>query len=406
MVATGPRFSPVAPIRNVWQLGGTTAIYVVTVQQGAVVRMPSHVAQSWFERNPKKTLIFVVVLCAALLDMIAGYLLIPTDYNRYRRPHDYYHHTLQANADDVAEWGGVEYSFITNSLGFRDAQNRQVELSSRARRVVLIGDSFIEGKGVTYDKTVAGFMSQALEDSGVEILNAGVDSYSPRLYYLKIKHLLERVKLRFDELIVFIDISDIQNDIVYDFFTPREESRIRQLVYSLSKFFERNSYFFFSVHFYLEERSGSGNLFYGERLNTEGVDPAIVEMTKVREPLAGWTYDQELFELYGYEGLELAKKNMDQLIQLCERYSIPVSIVVYPWPVQIFQRDFTSMQVVAWREFSSERGLPFVNLFPDFINTVPAEDIYRKYFITNDVHWNELGNKLVSDRVVEELFDD
>ena len=48
-----------------------------------------------------------------------------------------------------------------------------------------------------------------LEDDGVEVFNAGVVSYQPAIYWRKIRHLLQTVKFRFDEAVVFIDISDI-----------------------------------------------------------------------------------------------------------------------------------------------------------------------------------------------------
>ena len=46
-------------------------------------------------------------------------------------------------------------------------------------------------------------------------MNAGVASQSPIIYFKKIKHLIEVKKVEFDELIVFLDISDIPDEYYY-----------------------------------------------------------------------------------------------------------------------------------------------------------------------------------------------
>ena len=73
---------------------------------------------------------------------------------------------------------------VTNSLAMRDSENRQISLESQSKRVLLIGDSMIEGLGVDYDDSVAGNLQKIWQATGVEVLNAGVVSYSPHLYSL------------------------------------------------------------------------------------------------------------------------------------------------------------------------------------------------------------------------------
>ncbi len=164
----------------------------------------------WFEDNPKKT-IFLVVLVAFLVgDLLCGVVLI-SEPEGVR--HAFYHHTLKTYFQGNPQWGGESYALYTNSLGFRDGETREVALSGNRHRIVIIGDSFVEGIGCPYQETFAGIADRKL-DGTVEILNAGVVSYSPKLFYLKIKYLIDEIGLRFDELFVFIDISDIQDEIV------------------------------------------------------------------------------------------------------------------------------------------------------------------------------------------------
>ena len=178
---------------------------------------PDHATPSTiFERHPRKTLILVVLFSVLALDLAAGYLLLPKNYNDFREPHPYYHHGLLANREARSKWGsGEEYTVFTNSLGLMDEAVREVSLSTDKHRIVFIGDSYTEGIGVPFEKTFVGRLSQKVDRDRVEILNAGVSSYCAKLYYLKTKYLVEEVGLKFDELYVFIDISDIQDEILY-----------------------------------------------------------------------------------------------------------------------------------------------------------------------------------------------
>jgi hypothetical protein len=65
-----------------------------------------------------------------------------------------YDHGLAANFDGYDVWGEVRYRLITDSLGFKDASVREVALKSASRRILLIGDSFTEGIGVSIEDSM------------------------------------------------------------------------------------------------------------------------------------------------------------------------------------------------------------------------------------------------------------
>src|SRR5262245_17028287 len=130
-----------------------------------------------------------------------------------RYPHPAFHHALVPNFDGYDLWGDARYRFLTNSLGFRDVRVRDVPLASSTRRILLIGDSFTEGTGVAFEDSFAGRLAAAGAQRAdkIEFLDAGVISYSPTLYYRKVKYLIER-GLRFDEVVVFSDVSDVYDE--------------------------------------------------------------------------------------------------------------------------------------------------------------------------------------------------
>ncbi len=109
-----------------------------------------------------------------------------------------------------------------------------------------------------------------------------------------------------------------------------------------------------------------------------------------------WTLDYK----YAEPGMALATANMNALATLCATRGIRLTIVVYPWPANIFERELSHPQVGHWREFAAARGLRFVDLFPAFIRD--GEDpraTLARYFIAGDMHWNAAGHELVARHV-------
>ena len=57
-----------------------------------------------------------------------------------------------------------------------------------------------------------GIIDKELKNENIEVLNAGVGSYHPSIYFDKISYLINNINLEFDELVVFIDISDAYDE--------------------------------------------------------------------------------------------------------------------------------------------------------------------------------------------------
>ena len=185
--------------------------------------------QSVFEENPKKTIAIIIVIIFLLADIfVANIYRLYFGYNlhdsklyeqqqmehSYRIKSDIYHHDLEKNIENhAAAWGGIEYKITTDSLGFKTQIPGNTAIVTDKYRIVFIGDSFTEGVGLMYERTFVGQIANELSDRNIDVLNAAVMSYSPINYYNKIKHLLLEVGLKFDELVVFIDISDVLGEV-------------------------------------------------------------------------------------------------------------------------------------------------------------------------------------------------
>lgn len=367
--------------------------------------------KNWFEANPKKTITTIIIIGFIIVDFslaaalkIVGlfepsYVTSSTREAHYRKPHPVYHHDLKKNINNyTAEWGNQDYRVDTNSLGFKDSRNRTIALSPATgeKRILLIGDSFTEGVGIPFDETFAGLLKKHYAPLSIDILNAGVSSYSPIIYYRKIKYLIETVGLKFNSVIVFIDLSDIEDEALgYRFdqngnvisqgnaanlgaAEPLSASKAKPTM-NTKEFFTQYTYFLARLR----------NLSAILKAKTRAWDKGLEQRR------AMWTMDKELYEEFGEKGLTIAAKHMLQLKKLLDQQQITLTVVVYPWPDQIYKNDFKSKQLRFWNNWASLNKVKFISLFNAFMPTTTAESTVKKYYIKGDVHWNEAGHKYI-----------
>ncbi len=375
-----------------------------------LLRNKNLVKSNRFEKNSKITLIIFLIIIFCILDLIIGSIFLPKGVkvnNRIESP--YFNHTLNTNYNGTDSWTAGEYPLITNSLGFKDSVVRDISSSTDKHRIVFIGDSFTEGIGIPYDKTFVGLIASKLDPKGNEVLNAGVVSYSPYIYYLKIKYLIDH-GFKFNELIVFIDISDTQDEITYQNWLPSNPSRLKIKFDNILK----NTDFFLEHHslIYLHgvrpiifgvQTKRLRTLFLGANADGEEISQ---KDKKYLDDRGRWTFDDEVYKDWGKKGLDLGEKHMNDLYELCSDNNIKLSIAVYPWPDQILNNDIDSRQVSTWQKFTKDRGLNLYNLFPIFINTgINNSKVVEKYFLPhNDVHWNASGHKIIADEWLRQYF--
>lgn len=361
-----------------------------------------------FERNPRKTLVFTAALLILIADVLARAVFDPTGPS-FRCSSPYYHHDFLPNRNAETTWGDQKYSVFTNSLGFRDRTVRDVPPASKQKRIVLIGDSFIEGMGVTYENSVAGILGDSLKGDGIEVLNAAAVSYSPRLYFLKIRHMIQQKHLDFNELYVFLDVSDPHDEIIYKYWEPADGSAFASGLRALDEFFQSRSflYSYLAARRRLNRQKAISNVFPAKgAADSQFWVQDLKEYLRRADPEKDrflWPNKTSAFNEWGREGLSLCERYVTELQQLCVRHGIQLTIVVYPSPYQLTGSNLNGIPVTFWRSFAEEHRIDFVNLFPTFIGSRPPETAYATYFITGDVHWNEAGNRLVAEAVLKHI---
>jgi hypothetical protein len=321
-----------------------------------------------------------------------------------------YDHGLAGNFDGYDVWGDLRYRLVTDSLGFKDSSARTVPLKSDSRRILLIGDSFTEGIGLNFEDTFAGMLYRAGQERSekIEFLNAGVLSYSPSIYYKKIKYLLQS-GLQFDEVVLFSDTSDVMDEAT-SYFCIDDDPKYRAHCTSaegsaqsaahapqkrdflIDRFVVTNRLRIFikrSIQSFLGNRRRS---IYTDYRATGWVVPGA-DVGAVYQPL-------------GVEGgVARSLQNMRALADLLKAWNIPLTIVVYPWSQQLALGDRDSRQVSLWRDFCPGRCKAFINLNPAFFAAVDSDkNWYEHLFIVGDDHYSAVGNRLMFEQLAKHLL--
>jgi hypothetical protein len=359
--------------------------------------------QGFAYKHPRLIYLLYILTFTFILDLIMAQVFwakLATHEKYYavntRCKNPYYHHALRANVNTFAMMNGVKYKLYTNSLGFKDASCRDISKESGNKRIIFIGDSFTEGISLPYEKTFVGIIDKVLKTRNTEVLNAGVMSYSPKLYYFKIKHIIEVEKIKFNQLAVFIDMSDIHDEIIYKEFIPGSDMAENKLEHYVKEYSIRHS-----VIFNLVSRLINRVIPY----KYDNSELAAIKFQMQYETLdnylynlSGW-YADENYQKWGRDGFKLASYYMSELISLCKNNGIEVIIAVYPWPRQVDERNPENNHVLLWKEFADKNRIKFINLYPIFMSSTP-EKVIDQYYLRNDFHFNEAGNSLIASEFI------
>jgi len=396
-------------IINIDYLSGSLYIYKYRACTMEISR------QNFFERHATITISIFVLFVFILIDFIVGFFFIKPSYQDFRTEHYFYHHGLRPNQKSYGRWSSEIYPFCTNSLGFRDSVPRKVPKKSNLYRILILGDSHSEGVDVPFANSFPGILAAKAPGYSAEVLNASVVSYSPKIYWLKLKYLLEKEKVHFNEVFILIDISDIQNELVYERFNPAGFSDLKNAWVQIRNFFKKNSFlvhsfsqfrlereknkFFERIHYPGSETGGqkisetmSAELYYS--FFTHFNDNVLLANPRFHG-VGDWLYEPDFHEL-ALRGIRLGQENILKVKQLCDQFHVQLTISVHPWHSQIKARLPEDEYTRLWEDFANQHQIRFVNLYPLFINGKNPEIIINKYYIKSDNHFNEFGHELVA----------
>lgn len=309
-----------------------------------------------------------------------------------------FHHGFVANSSGIDQYGPFRTTYFINSLGMRDGQIRKVALvSPPGGRILLLGDSYMEGVGVDYAETTAGQLAQRLQPKGIEVLNGGVASYCPSLIEARLRSWVKKDGLRFNLACVFIDISDLDNELRYG----RDGS---------GHFLPGNSRAFEKAIEETENRE-----FWFRKWLREGVEPRFVLWGALARNLriayermgspgsatpylfSDWPAYRGPLEPWLEKSLKIQLEAMDRVLDLCRTHQADLVLVVYPWFEQIQRQNQEDRHTRFWQDWAESRKVPYLSLYSEFL---PLGARASQFTLdSRDGHWNRQGHELVATRL-------
>ena len=313
-----------------------------------------------------------------------------------------FHHEIAPKINVNEFWGKNKYKVKTNEYSMRINENENYYVDKNKEYIVFVGDSFVYGSGINYNDH---FISK-LDKKNHNYLNLGYVSYSPSIYYKKIKYLIERKNLKFKKIFIFIDHSDIQDEGL--FYRENLEGNIVRNWLSDKEIYKKN--FKYKIKNYLKQNSFIYKLY--ENLN----NPTISKNTNLclKQEKININYnefiDLERFA-YGYNnniknekwveiGIKKITEYLDKIKELSLKYNFEIIIINYPSAPEVIDRvqSDDTKHFKFLNNWSSKNGIIYIDTRNDFIVKKNIND-YINNFILCDVHWNKNGHKIISKNI-------
>ena len=336
------------------------------------------------KRFSHQFLISIILLLA--VDFFFGTYLLkltPKKINPTKN-HNIYDHDLKQNFKAIFEWApGETYFFCTDKNSFRTFCNDQ-ENNSKEYDIAFIGDSFTEGVGLDYKNTFVGKITKELDD--LKIANLGVVSYSPSIYFSKLKYLIDN-GYRFKKVVIYFDISDIYDDNNKYRLVDNKIYRKKSVILSKIQKNLKSAFPFLAY-----STKAIKNDFFTKIFKKQKVVNTCNYLDYCHEK-SSWTFNDKYFKK---KHIEKSLNYLEMTYEFLKEKNIKMSLGVYPWPAQIMHDEENSKVVKLMQKFCLNKCEYFFNNFPNFFKELKnnkRETIVSKYYIKNDVHYNSLGNQ-------------
>lgn len=320
----------------------------------------------------------------ALVAELALQLVVPLVRPRFTRIDPllgWYHNPSVSNEEEIE---GHRYTLSYTRHGYRPPE-LPFEKPPGTRRVVVLGDSFVDASEVDDTETFTWLLHGRMED--VQIVNLGVYGYSTAQQLLT----LERVGLRFDpDLVVLATLGNdfVDNLTNFSFFGPaprwvlrgdgiefqgtdhpeaRASFRATNLPLPGMRFLHRNSLLYYVLNHYLYQR------LIAER---------IVALKREQES-----------SLPAEDRRELYLRLVSRMQERCEAAGAQLAVVF------LYQRhELEGGAGSPYRSLAAELregGIATYDLYRDLREAEAAAG--KSLYYREDIHWNARGHAVVAD---------
>ena len=373
---------------------------------------------------------FTFVIIIFLVSDVVFFYFVPKDiksnlYNNraHRIKSFYYHHDLRPMSSFYDQWGYERYKIYTNNLGFKDTSNRTIEFKNK--NILFIGDSFTEGVGLKYEDTYVGLVETYLkkDNEDIEVLNAGVQTYSTSIYLAKIYHLTERKKLPITDIVVMISGGDIFDDyskyldLNDDFILNHIDQKNIYLI-NMINFFKSNTLTYQLItritppkiipgliKSFFNKKELENNYNEKEKKLFLITDNEIDKMDFLNRKDYAYLYSSKEFNDWGKDAIVQSLVNLRKIAEISEEKNINLNIFYLYEPVLLLKepnkKQFNYL-IDGLNELENKKVK--VNFIKDMYEKYDnGYDAYRNLFFINDLHWNKKGNIQVAKEIISKI---
>lgn len=273
----------------------------------------------------------------------------------------------------------TEYSF--NSLGFRDNEHAK---SSNRPRVMVIGDSFMEGLGVSEDQRLSSLLEK---ETNIEHLNFAMSNKGTCQEFI----IYDSIASKFQHDVVLWSIFP-QNDLSDDDPTVKDEDNIAPC---WSGNYPNYELTFFPKQAPQIKRKSFLKRFlknYTYSYNALFLLKESLKKQKDYKPIGYFDYSKSQLDRVKYSILKLkeAAKNK-KIVIICIPSHLELAYSYDPKNQQTIENELM--------EFCSQLDIEFIGLYPYFKQSKSTvEDLYLEC----DSHWNPFGHKKTMEILLKE----
>lgn len=302
--------------------------------------------------------------------------------------------------------GGDSVHRRTNSVGASDQERTLLRSNPNKKRVVVLGDSFMEGMLVNYDER----MSNRLEAvTGREHLNFAINGSSPINYYLIYKSIAKR----FEHDVVLVGLlpaNDFQD------YTPAEAYTLVE--WPIYRPYWSGQYPHYTLKYSLNNINQSisrNNRTPGELLKT--VDSVYRRLPfadqfkadvlsnsgvyKVAQSLASrmavTNGRMTHYEQFSDAEFNHMRYSLDQLVKEAAGKKVVFLSLPIQNDIDAVRNGHKNQLDGRLRQFCNQKGILFIPLLPEFLK---YKGNMADLYVTCDGHWSKKGEQFVSDALL------
>jgi len=357
---------------------------------------------------------FLIVLFTYLLTELVCFIFIKTGYIPARLPA---FHFVSVNDFSMRlvknkEWGVwhkpgqftyqdgcLEMDNFYNSYGARDKE--RTKSSTDINRVILLGDSFVEGFGVKENKRFSNLLEK---QTGREMMNFSCNSFSPLQAVLMYKNLASEYT---HNTIIFgiFPFNDIPDDDIE--ITGNNEVYKPFLIKTDTGFSVKFTGTFNPADTFINKSKGSFTERTVRVLKAFTCWYNIVSYLKLRNSENKKMKNSSVkIPSYYFDFSASQIERLGEILKELRKSAVNKRIIVFTIPVV---QDFLRMEKESTqpplpgelKKICSENNMEYLDL-TGLIKA--AGKPYRNFYFYCDPHWNESGHKLVADILTNQFF--